>query len=673
MAKRDVELIIRAKNEASSTVDAVAKSLAELEERQNTLGTSAKKTDGLLGQLADEFDKLKVVSGSVQALDKLRDSAVRAGDAFVRQATELAKSRSSYADLTKSQQMVAAAGQKLQAEVTDSAAALAKESKAASEAKLKLNEYAAAQRKAAKEAMAAEAALNKAREKYAAKPTQVNETKLVDAALRVQESRKAAREAALAEAQLTRAYAAQNAQLQVNRTSHSASAQSLNELAKAEGKLAADIAKTEAAIARQSKEMSEAQSEYAELTGVVKRAERTFQGAAAAQGVIGKSAQQVATDLTVLQARMKELQAISKGASTSAKPPIDPVALRESNLGLREAMTTIRAASKESTRSAVSLRELGGAVDQVARSGAQLDGLLKAVQKQDGAISRTRQQWAAAQAEVKRLAGAMREAGQPSEQLASAFGRAQAQARLAKDAFLQESRAAEQLSDDLRKAGVQHSSLADAQSRLQQSVTRNNAALLRGRMTLIGYSGGADKAASGSKRAAGGIRQVAPAADTTSSALKRLVEALGQTDKGARTTLSLTQRLRGQMLSMAAAAGGLYGIQNALGGVVQAQLEMDAVQSRLTTAFEGDQTKVQRAMDVTEKTAEDLGLSFRTLALQYSKLAAASLGTNLEGEKTEVIFRSMAEAARVLRLTDDEVAGSFKAMTDIMSKGTIQA
>lgn len=672
MAKRDVELIIRAKNEASSTVDAVSKSLAELEERQNTLGLSAKKTDGLLGELASEFDKLKAVSGSVQALTKLQQTAERAGEAFSRQSAELAKSRDNYADLSRTQQMVARAGDSLQKEVAQSAAALAKEAQAAAATKTQLNEYAAAQRKATRASIAAEAALAKARKNYQEKPTPARETKLVDASLRTQQTKKAAREAALAEAQLTSAYRTQSAALQSNRQAHSVLAQSLSEMERAETKLASEVRKTENAIAQQTAEIAEAKGEYAALEAVVERAEQTFRGAAAAQGVLGKSSQEVATQLTVLRARMQELQA-SQRAQSQAKPLFDPVALREANLGLRDAVTTIRTATNAASRGSVGLRELGNAVDQVSRSGQQLDGLLKATQKQEAAITNARQEWAAAQAEVKRLAGAVRSATQPSDQLASALGRAQGQARAAKDAFVRESAAADELGDSLRRAGLQNNGLADAQARLKARIADNNGILLRGRAALIGFEGASKRAGSGAKQAANGIGQMKQPASSTSGALKDLVKSLGEVNSGGRTTLSLMQRLRGQMLSMAAAAGGLYGIKDAMGGVLQAQLEMDAVQSRLSVAFEGDQAKVQRALQFTEKTADELGLSFRTLSLQYSKLAAASLGTNLEGEKTEAIFRSMAEAARVLRLTDDEVAGSFKAMTDIMSKGTIQA
>lgn len=672
MAKRDVELIIRAKNEASSTVDAVAKSMAELEERQNTLGASAKKADGLLGQLADEFDKLKTVSGSVQALTRLQDAAERAGDAFVRQATELSKTQASYTDLTRSQQMVATASQTLQDEVKNSASALAKEAQAASKTKAQLNEYAATQRKAAREAVAAEAALAKAQARYAAKPDTGAETKLVDASLRVQQTRKAAQEAALAEAQLTKAYRAQSAQLQENRTAHKALAQSLAETESAERKLAGEITKTESAIARQSKEMEQAQAEYAELTQVMQRAEQTFNTHAAAQGMLGKSSQQVATQLLVLQARMQELHAASKGASAT-KPVIDPVALRESNLGLREAMTTIRAASNEAARSEVSLRDLGNAVEQVARSGKQLDSLLQAVKKQDQALGDAKQEWASAQAEVKRLAGAMRAAEQPSDQLAAAFGRAQGRARAAKDAFRQQETAAEELSQGLRQAGLQHSGLADAQARLKASVAANSSALMQGRAALIGYAGGASQASTGTKKTASGIKQIDPAAAAGAKGLRGLINALGETATGGRTTLSLMQRLRGQMLSMAAATGGLYGVQTALQGVVKAQMDMDAVESRFMVGFQGDQAKIQGALKLTKDTSEDLGLSYRTLSLQYSKLTASSLGTNLEGEKTAKIFRSVSEAARVLRLTDEEVEGTFKAISDIMAKGTIQA
>jgi len=672
MSKREVDLIIRAKNEASSTVDAVSKSLAGLEERQDKLGASAKKTDGLLGQLADEFDKLKTVSGSVQALGKLQESAERAGQAFARQSAALAKSREQYADLTRTQQMVTTAGDGLQREVEESAAALRKEAQAAATTKAQLNEYAVAQRKAARAAAAAEAALAKARERYTEKPTTARETKLVDASLRVQQTKRAAQEAALAEALLTQAYRAQATQLQVNREAHSTLTKSLGDLQTAEKRLAADIGKTENAIARQSSEMAEAKSEYASLTQVVQRAEQTFQSAAGAQGLLGQSSQQMATQLTVLRARMEELQA-SQRTQANAKPLIDPVALRESNSGLREAMTTIRAAANESARSSVSLRELGNAVDQVARSGQQLDRLLQAVERQDAAVIRARQQWSAAQAEVQRLALVMRAAAQPSDQLAAAFGRAQGKARAAKDAFLQESAAAEQLGDGLRRAGLQHTGLANAQEKLRTNLAANRSALLQGRAALIGFEGASNRAATGSQRAASGIKQVAPASKTTASSLRELARAFGEVDSGGRTTLSLMQRIRGQMLSMVAATGGLYGARDALQGVVQAQLDTDAVASRFSVAFAGDQAKVARAIQFTEKTADDLGLSIRTLSLQYSKLAAAALGTNLEGEKTEVIFRSMAEAARVLRLTDDEVAGSFKALTDILSKGTIQA
>jgi len=672
MSKRDVELIIRARNEASKTVGDVTRSLAELEERQDTLGLSAASADNLLGQLAAQFDALKTVSGSAQAVDKIRESAERAGQAFARQTEQLARSRESYTQLTQAQADAAGKSGQLQTEVEQSGAALKLEAKAASAAKAELAAYAAAQRKAAAASVAAEAALAKARKQYAEKATPVRERKLVDAGIRVAETRKAAQAAALAEAQLTKAYAAQNAELQTSRTTQSAAAKSLLDLQNAEKKLASEVTRTETAVAKQAAEVAASESEYAGLAEVVRRAEQTFTTAAAAQGVLGQSSQKAATELTVLKARMQELQAQQKSGGATA-PLIDTSSLNAANLGLREAMTTIRAAGTASTSSAVNLRELGSAVDVVARSGKDMGTLLSAVEKQDAAIKSAKREWSSAEAEVKRLAVAFRATAQPSQQLADAFGRAQGKARAAKDAFRAEEAAAESLGDGLRQAGLQHTGLADAQGQLRARIAANSAALTQGQSRLISYGNAAGRVSNSSRNAARGVRDISPAARAASGSIRELVEWMSELDGEGRQSLSLFQRVRGQMLSIAAASGGIFAVKSAIEGVVQAQQDMDAVQARFTVAFEGDQSRVSAALKMTRDTADELGLSFRTLALEYSKLAAASLGTELEGEKTETIFKGIAEAARVLRLSDDEVAGSFKALTDIMSKGTIMA
>lgn len=673
MAKRDVELIIRAKNAASRELDAVTKSLERLDDQQTAVGESARKTDSLIGQLADEFAKLQTVSGNLKSLDKIREQVERSGEALQRQKADLQTSRDNLQQLATAQQVAATSSNRLQKELTETSAALKQEAQAVGEARQQLKQYETDSRRAAAAVIAAEKALAQARQRFAEKPSISNEANLVESSLALQRARQAQRDADVATAQMTKTLAAQNQQLAANRKANAELAGSLKTVQLAEAGFAKEITRTDSAIATQGQQILEAEKHYADLAQIVQRAEATFLNAAKANGVVGQSAAQVGQQLTILKAKMQELQAAQRSMGTGVRPLIDAQSIREGDLALREAMTTIRAATNAASRGEVSLRELGTAVEQVARSGQQLDKLKGALDSQAKAVVDAREDWKAAEAEVKRLAVALKNTARPSDDLAAAFGRAQGQAKAAKAAFQAEEAAAESLSASLRAAGISHENLNQAQANLQTRVAGIRDVLLRGRAALIGYGEAGGGAARGSNQAANGIKQIPGAANQASSSLKDLIRQLSGVEQQGRQSLSLFQRFRGQLLSIAAASGGVYAVQSALQGVVQAQLSLDAVQSRFSVAFEGDQSKVQRAMNFTRQTADDLGLVYTTLATQYSKLAAASLGTNLEGEKTEQIFRSISEAARVLRLTDDEVAGSFKALTDIISKGTIQA
>jgi tape measure domain-containing protein len=673
MAKRDVELIIRAKNAASRELDAVTKSLERLDDQQTAVGESARKTDSLIGQLADEFSKLQTVSGNLKSLDKIREQVERSGQALQRQKTDLQTARANLQEFTTAQQTAAASSNRLQKELAESSAALKQEAQAVAQTRQQFKQYEQDARRAAAAAAAAEKALAAARQRYATKPSISNEANLVESSLAVQRARQAQREAELAVAGMTQALSRQNQQLGANQKANAELAATLKTTQQAESGLAREIARTDAAISAQGSEIAEAEKHYAELAQVVERAEATFRQAAQANGVVGQSAAQVGQQLTILKAKMLELQAAQRSMGAGVRPLIDAQSIRDGDVALREATTTIRAATNAAARGEVSLRELGNAVEQTARSAQQLDKLEAAISKQGQAVTSTLADWKAAEAEVKRLAQALRATARPSEELAAAFGKAQGQAKAAKAAFQAEEAAAESLSASLRAAGISHQNLNEAQATLQARIASVRQSLLTGRAALIGYGEAGGGAARGSQNAANGLRQIPGAANQASSSLKDLIRQLSGVEQQGRQSLSLFQRFRGQLLSIAAASGGVYAVQSALQGVVQAQLSLDAVQSRFSVAFEGDQSKVQRAMDFTRQTADELGLVYTTLATQYSKLAAASLGTNLEGEKTEQIFRSISEAARVLRLTDDEVAGSFKALTDIISKGTIQA
>ena len=68
-----------------------------------------------------------------------------------------------------------------------------------------------------------------------------------------------------------------------------------------------------------------------------------------------------------------------------------------------------------------------------------------------------------------------------------------------------------------------------------------------------------------------------------------------------------------------------------------------------------------------------LGLSLRSAALDYSQMAAASRGTKLEGQETRDVFTAVSESMTVLGRSAVDTSGAIRAITQVLSKGTVQA
>jgi tape measure domain-containing protein len=78
-------------------------------------------------------------------------------------------------------------------------------------------------------------------------------------------------------------------------------------------------------------------------------------------------------------------------------------------------------------------------------------------------------------------------------------------------------------------------------------------------------------------------------------------------------------------------------------------------------------------MEFVRGLSDRLGLSLVDTAGSYAKLAASSMGTQLEGKKTREIFESVSTAASRLGLSTEESNGALLAISQMMSKGTVQA
>ncbi len=138
-----------------------------------------------------------------------------------------------------------------------------------------------------------------------------------------------------------------------------------------------------------------------------------------------------------------------------------------------------------------------------------------------------------------------------------------------------------------------------------------------------------------------------------------------------RASKQLDHGLTGMAAKFSALFGGIstvaFGKSIWEAGVATQNLE------RSFKAITGSSAAAGKEMDFLRKTADDLGLNFLNSAKGYRQLAAAARGTTLEGKQTRDIFLGISEAATVLGMSTDDTAGSLLAISQMISKGNVQA
>lgn len=107
-------------------------------------------------------------------------------------------------------------------------------------------------------------------------------------------------------------------------------------------------------------------------------------------------------------------------------------------------------------------------------------------------------------------------------------------------------------------------------------------------------------------------------------------------------------------------------------GSIQTAKVFDRIDQSLIS-LTGSQEQAAAHFDFISKVAERAGAQVDDLSRMYVRLVAASRGTNLEGEKTRRIFENITVAGQKLGLTNEELAGTLRAVEQIMSKGQVQA
>jgi tape measure domain-containing protein len=183
----------------------------------------------------------------------------------------------------------------------------------------------------------------------------------------------------------------------------------------------------------------------------------------------------------------------------------------------------------------------------------------------------------------------------------------------------------------------------------------------------------ANASASAIQRVGSATNQTAAPARQVADGLGAVEQALRRTAGQGRTTLDFFQRLRGQVLELVATYGSLFSAITLVQQAIQNDITRTGVENRLLFANQNDAQQTASDLAFVRDVADDLGQSFTNLATLYSRFTVASQAANVEVETTRSTFRGLSEAFTVLGLSQDDVAGSFRAIEQSISKSTVQA
>lgn len=703
-AKGDVELIIRAKNEATKNLDQINKSLKDLSDQQKIVGDSAGKADDQLSRLGLELARLRtnaqnlkslstvadVVDKASLALQRQRDAAAEAGSEYTRvaqrqkdlasastqlsssvkeataevrrQDTALKAAKSSIGDLGKEATSLANQERGLQSAITSASAQLAKRQAALDEATTKQNALSQAIANSEKVTKAQQNSLDAANRSLERRQKAVDETTAREAQLRQElgQVRAAMGENTAAVLNANSALAKQSVVTNEAKTAATGLQVQASSLAQAERAIIKEVEQASAAVTRQAQSLNEAETEYTQVQNAATAARAAVAGGAAASKDAGNQAARAAVQVATFAARLAVLAGAGTG-KTSQPVIVDPKAIREAEGALSELGVTIRAAGNDAAKASVSSDQMAAALKGVGQAQSTLQGIGTAIASQRAAVDGAQQAWKTAEAEVRRLAIAIREADAPSDQLAAALGKAQGAARLAKDEFLRQKAAADQMSQALQSAGVGSGSLGSAEAALAPKIQRANELMNQG--------------ATNAQKLGAGLRSAGNDAGAAEPKVNRLAVALGAMVGAANRAGSATNPLRmfkNELVAMVAASAGLYAIKEQLESIWQAGTNLAANQSKFATAFSGV-AEGNKEMAYAREVALNLKLPIDTLTKSYADLALSAKGTSLEGKGARDIFVGFAQTARVNQTTNEALEGTFKALTQIMSKGKVQA
>lgn len=635
MARKDVDLVIRARDEAKGTLTAITSALEGFVDRQEDLQRVAGKTDSALDRLGTSLGGLQRALGGVTASGQVAAELERAQSAMTRVAKATEEATGEAIGYEREARKAARATEDLRQQSDKVAAAVEKQSAAVAEAR------------------AAQTALNNITAKAAADR----------------------RRLAAADEKLTAQIEEQRLKLTLARSAFRELQTEMERTAEPTKRLTTQFGSVGRAVRLAEEKLNELQTTQAVVRTSIDATARATERAQDAFGAQASSVDRQVAALGRLEAKQQEIGQ-SVGAAASNQHKLEKAS--------ESATQSLESQISGLERAEASYREIAAVAGQTETALAGLEAkvrgpLLRAFGEQAGRVKELQQEYAQTSAAATRLGRAIAQSADPSEQMIAAFTRSQEAAARAREEYRQQNGELAELRRILRETGGDVDAFASRQQRAKAILERAGAAFheytaasRRAAAEDAKVNAEARRAAAGVGRYSGALRDNSAAARRAAASNRSLAGAIRGFYGESRTALSFTQRLRSEVLALIAAYGGFFAVIEGVRNVVDAYQSLEAAQSRLNVVFEGNKVETAKELDFIRRQAERLGIEFGTLAKEYTKFAVATKGTNLEGAETRRIFVSVAEAGRVNKASLQELQGVFVALSQIVSKGSVQ-
>lgn len=169
--------------------------------------------------------------------------------------------------------------------------------------------------------------------------------------------------------------------------------------------------------------------------------------------------------------------------------------------------------------------------------------------------------------------------------------------------------------------------------------------------------------------------QTSKTADATDRAGKNAAQAARRFrlwGEDSRQALSFLQRIRGELLSIAAAYTGVFAVGGAVRSIYDASVLTQRATARLAAKFNGDFDAIGKEIEFVREEADRLGIEFETLLEQYTKFVNNVPDGQLSIDQIRFTFSGIAEASRAAGLGTQDIQSVFVALGQIAAKGAVQ-